>query len=108
MGSQNWVWPSLTLERRREPAPRRLLAWLRPGQTDAVSATRRDVERQKGPDSSWGDFQDTLHLRMAAVIDAQAAVARREPSARYQLRQACVDLASVAELVAEELPRPRV
>jgi hypothetical protein len=107
MGFQNWVLPSLTPERRREPAPQRLLAWLRPGRSDAVSATRQDIERQKGPDLSWGDFQGTLHKRVTAVIDAQAAVAQGEPSARYRLRQACVDLASAAELAAEELPRPR-
>ncbi len=109
MGMQNWVWPSLTPERRRASAHLSgfSLGFVR-GQSDAVSATRQDVERQKGTDSNWGDFQGTLHKRVAAVIDAQAAVAQGEPSARYQLRQACIDLASAAELAAEELPRPRV
>ena len=82
------------------------LAWLRPGQSSRGRATRRDIERQKGPDSSWGDIEGTLLKRMLAVIDAHAAVARGEASARHALRQACIDLASVAELVAEELPRP--
>ncbi len=138
MGSQYGVLPGMTPERRRESAPRRLLAWLRLGQSDAVSATRQDlerrkepdlswplawlrpgqpsreratrqdIERQKGNDSSWGDLQGTLHARMAAVLVAQAAVARHEPAAPYALRQACIDLASAAELVAEELPPPTV
>jgi hypothetical protein len=43
---------------------------------------------------------------MLAVDDAQKAFARREPAAEYALRQALVDLASAAELVADELPRP--
>jgi hypothetical protein len=37
---------------------------------------------------------------------AEGALERREPDALHALRQALVDLAAIAELVADELPRP--
>jgi hypothetical protein len=43
---------------------------------------------------------------MGAVLGAQEAVARREEGAAYALRQSLIDLASVSELVADELPSP--
>jgi hypothetical protein len=52
-------------------------------------------------------YQDRLRARMKAVIGAQQAVLRREPDAPYIFRQALIDLAASAELVAEQLPEPR-
>ena len=70
------------------------------------STTRRDVERQQLNDRGYGDAQGALLARMAAVVEAQRARTRREPGASYALRQSLVDLAAVAELVAEDLPAP--
>jgi hypothetical protein len=45
---------------------------------------------------------------MRAVLAAQEALAAREQDAPYALRQALVDLAAIAELVADDLPAPTV
>jgi hypothetical protein len=73
-----------------------------------TTATRGDVEQVKHHDRDYPDHQGVLHVRMAAVLRAQRRVARREPSASFELRQSLIDLASVAELGADELPRPTV
>lgn len=73
-----------------------------------ATAARADVNRQKRIDEQWEDRQATLRARMQAVLGAQAALARHEPNAPFVLRQSLVDLASVSELLAEELPRPTV
>jgi hypothetical protein len=71
-------------------------------------ATLSDVERQKRLDETWGGSQDVLRARMAAVLGAQEAVAGREEGASFALRQSLIDLASVSELLADELPPPAV
>jgi hypothetical protein len=43
---------------------------------------------------------------MAALLRAQEAVARREEGASFALRQSLIDLASVSELLADDLPPP--
>jgi len=56
-------------------------------------------------------FQAQGHCGLAsrtliAVISAQRALARHELGAGWALRQSLVDLASVCELLADELPQP--
>jgi hypothetical protein len=43
---------------------------------------------------------------MRAVLDAQRALSRREVGALPALRQSLVDLAAIAEELADELPAP--
>ncbi len=45
---------------------------------------------------------------MEAVRAAEHAITQREIGAPYALRQSLIDLAAVAELVAEQLPPPRI
>jgi hypothetical protein len=59
-------------------------------------ATRSHVQWQKRIDAKWDDRQGTLHARMAAVLGAQEALARREPDAAYALRQSLVGLPDAA------------
>jgi hypothetical protein len=73
----------------------------------AATTVLRDVARQKSNDRPRNGHQHVLRARMRAVLDAQRAMTRHEPDAPYALRQSLVDLASVAELVAEALPEPR-
>jgi hypothetical protein len=69
---------------------------------------RGDVELQQVHDRNYDSRQDTLLARMRAVLSAQGALAAGEQGAPYALRQALVDLAAIAELVADELPAPTV
>ncbi len=69
---------------------------------------RVDVEHQLVYDRNHDGHQGALLARMGAVIGAQEALARREEGAAYALRQSLVDLAAIAELLADDLPRPRV
>jgi hypothetical protein len=68
---------------------------------------RAEIERQQGLDAHWGSLQTTLDARIAAVVGAQRAFARRELGAGWTLRQSLVDLASVCEPLADKLPRSR-
>jgi hypothetical protein len=86
---------------------RRAVAVVRDNPPVSTAATRLDVRRQKAIDARRPVHQGVLAARMLGVGDAQEAFARREPDAAYALRQSLIDLASVAELVADELPRPR-
>jgi hypothetical protein len=75
----------------------------------AAPAAHRDVERQKEIDRPRRrGLQAVLRARMRAVLAAQEAITQREIGAPYAYRQSLVDLASVAELVAEQLPPPRI
>jgi hypothetical protein len=74
----------------------------------AASGTRAEIELQRELDASRGSLQAMLRARITAVIGAQRAYAAREFGAEPALRQSLVDLASVCELLAGELPRPRV
>lgn len=67
------------------------------------TATRPDVELVKVRDRDFDTGQDELMARMRAVVGAQRAVAGREVGALPALRQSLIDLAAVAELVADEL-----
>ena len=64
-------------------------------------------KRQHTLGARWGSYQTTLNARLAAVVGAQRAFARRELGAGRAFPQSLVDLASVCELLAGELPRPR-
>ena len=59
-------------------------------------------------DQPWGAYQLTLDARITAVVDARRAFAGREVGAGWAFRQSLVDLASVCELLADELPAPQV
>ena len=71
-----------------------------------VSGVRADIEQQQGTDRSWQSYASVLEARMVAVHGARRAFAGREPGAGWAFRQSLVDLASVCELLAGELPRP--
>lgn len=73
----------------------------------AVTEAHRDVERQKGTDRVWGEYQGVLVARITAVVGAQQALARGEYAGVYVLRQALVDLAAVYELLADLFGRRR-
>ncbi len=75
----------------------------------AAPAAHRDVARQKEIDRPRRrGLQGVLRARIRAVIDAQEAITRREIGAPYAYRQSLIDLAAVAQLAAEQLPRPRI
>lgn len=62
-----------------------------------------EIELQRRYDAPRGGQQQALIARMRAVIGAQRAFAAGEPGAREALRGALVDVASAAELCAEDL-----
>jgi hypothetical protein len=76
--------------------------------TAVATVVRRDIARQQTYDRDHDGQQGALLARMAAVMDAQRALAHREQGAGYALRQSLVDLAAVAELLADDLPAPTV
>ena len=45
---------------------------------------------------------------MGAVVAAQRAYAARETGSAWALRQSLIDLAAIAELLADDLPPPSV
>jgi hypothetical protein len=57
-------------------------------------------------DRDFGHSRLTLHARMAAVVGAQRALAAREEGSLPALRQSLIDLAALAEGLAEQLPPP--
>ena len=66
------------------------------------------MELQQLHDRNYDSHQDVLLARMRAVLVAQAALAAREHDAAYVLRQSLIDLAAIAELVADDLAAPTV
>jgi hypothetical protein len=67
-------------------------------------ATRRAIDYQRTDDQNrvltpW----NCLDARLRGVVEAREALARREVGARPALRQALVDLASLAEQCADDL-----
>lgn len=70
----------------------------------AVASTRRDVDRQRRLDTDRGAHLGLLGPRVRAVAEAQRAITGREEGAAPALRQSLVDLAAVAEAVADDLP----
>lgn len=75
---------------------------------DPGVSVRTEIEQQQILDRNWGSYQVILDARVGAVLGAQRALAQRELGADWALRQSLVDLAAISELVAEELPAPRV
>ncbi len=71
-----------------------------------VAGVREEIIRQQRLDRHWQQYQDTLEARIAAVIGARRALSERQVGAEWALRQSLVDLASVCELLAAELPAP--
>jgi hypothetical protein len=67
---------------------------------------RADISSQQVRDHGHPIPQDTLIARMGAVLGAQEARARREQGADSTFRQSLIDLAAIAELIADELPPP--
>jgi hypothetical protein len=68
-----------------------------------VVATRQAIARQQDYDRDRHGRQGMLLARMAAVLGAQRALAERQEGAHAGLRGALVDLAAVAELLADDL-----
>ena len=73
-----------------------------------ATVARRDITRQQAYDRNHDGQQGALLARMAAVVDAQQALTHREEGAGYALRQSLIDLAAIAELLADDLPAPHV
>ena len=67
---------------------------------------RADVDRVKRRGHPFDARQDALLARMSAVVTAQNTLVAREAGAGFGLRQALVERAASAELVAAELPEP--
>lgn len=67
---------------------------------------RSEVELVQRNDRDFGSYQERLLARMRAVIESQQAMATGELGARWNFRQALVDLAAVSELIADDLPAP--
>ena len=72
----------------------------------AAAGIRREVEEQKFRVVSREDRQALLMARMGATVEAMRLVRLHESAATPALRQALIDLASVSELLASELPEP--
>jgi hypothetical protein len=72
-----------------------------------ATQARRDIGAQQVRDRDFGNWQEVLVARMTACLQAQEARAEREPDADVTFRQSLIDLASIAELIADELPSPR-
>jgi hypothetical protein len=72
-----------------------------------ATSARDDIDLQRIIDEPHHCGQAVMMARMRAVVVAQQRMSQREPDANYELRQALVDLASVAELIADELPAPQ-
>jgi hypothetical protein len=70
----------------------------------ASTGARDEITRQQALDVPWGKYQDTLEARVAAVSGARRAFSERQVGADWALRQSLIDLASVCELLADELP----
>jgi hypothetical protein len=71
-----------------------------------TTGARAGITRQQRLDAHWGQYQDTLEARVAAVVGARRAFCERQIGAQRALRQSLIDLASVCELLADELPPP--
>jgi hypothetical protein len=72
-----------------------------------VPGVRAEIEDQQALDRDRR-YRGTLDARIRGVLGARQAFARRELGAGFAYRQSLVDLASVCELLAGDLPQPRV
>jgi hypothetical protein len=73
---------------------------------ESPEQARRDVVRQRQHDRKRGVSFRLLEVRYHALLDAAAACERRENGAVFAERQALVDLASCAELMAAQRQAP--
>jgi hypothetical protein len=73
-----------------------------------VSKVQSDIAHQRDIDESRYSPQASLAARMRAVVVAQQRLRLREPDAGYELRQALVDLAAVADSSRPIFPPPGV
>jgi hypothetical protein len=73
-----------------------------------TTGARAEITRQQRQDRHWGAYQDTLEAKVAAVSGARRAFSERQVGAEWALRQSLIDLASVCELLADELRPPTV
>ena len=73
-----------------------------------MPGVRAEIEQQRELDRNWGAYSATLEVRIGAVADARRAFAAGEEGAVWALRQSLIDLASACELLAGELPQPRI
>ena len=69
----------------------------------ATTSTRADIDRVRMRDDEFGATQDLLLGRMRNVIQAQRAHTCRKAGAVPSFRQSLVDLAAVAEALADEM-----
>ena len=79
-----------------------------PDYDPGVLEVRSEIEQQQELDRNWGAHGVRLETRMEAVIDARRAFLGHEEGAVWALRQSLIDLASACELLAGELPVPRI
>jgi hypothetical protein len=70
----------------------------------APAGIRSEIARQQRLDAHGRQYQDTLEARVSAVMGARRAFSERQVGADWTLRQSLIDLASVCELLADELP----
>ena len=73
-----------------------------------MPGVRDEVTQQQGLDRNWGAYAATLEARIHAVNDARRAFAGQEVGGVWAYRQALIDLASACELLADQLPQPRI
>ena len=73
-----------------------------------MSDVRVEIETQQAFDRTWQCYAGVLEARIVALADARRAFAERKTGGEWAFRQSLVDLASVCELLAGELPRPRI
>ena len=74
----------------------------------AANGLRDEVELQRQRDHDHGNTQILPLAGVKAALTAQQRLAAGADDAGFEFRQACVDLAAVAEPLADDLPPPRV
>ena len=72
----------------------------------AAMTADADIQRQREAERKQPPTVDLLDTRVGAVFDASAATVDGEDGAAPSLRQALIDLAAVAEAMADDLPPP--
>jgi hypothetical protein len=68
-----------------------------------VAAVRAEIDRRRRLDADRGAHLGLLGVRVRAVAEAQRATLDRAEGAAPALRQSLVDLAAVAEALADDL-----
>jgi hypothetical protein len=70
--------------------------------------TRRDIDLQRSYDERRPLGWPCLYARLEAIEEARAAIREGDSWARYALRQALIDLASVSEELASRMNAPTI